>query len=117
MPTAYAPVATKPATITLPNPGEARTAASVDLPLQQVANFAAYLDTKHQQAFAVKNLRTRSPGSSYAGNVRACAYNGTRLVIVGTGGEIQTSIDGHTFTHQVAANSYTGQFNDICWNG
>lgn len=52
----------------------------------------------HQRAKLAANLTKRTAASSYTGAFAAACY-GERFVLVGSAGEIQTSVDGVTWTH------------------
>lgn len=58
----------------------------------------------------------KTAASAYAGTFRAAASEGTnavQIVLVGTSGQIQVSIDGTSWSTEAPPSAYAGQYNDI----
>jgi hypothetical protein len=66
------------------------------------------IDTEFQ--IAQESWTTRSAAGGYTNNFGAVAYGDNLYVVVGAGGEIQTSVTGTAWTQQSAAGGYTGGF-------
>jgi uncharacterized protein YmfQ (DUF2313 family) len=58
----------------------------------------------------------QTPAGAFAGTFQDGAYGASLFVLVGTGGEIQTSPDGEVWTARVAAGAYAGDFRGIHWD-
>lgn len=60
--------------------------------------------------------QSKTAHGGYAGNFRAVAANGStsmQIVLVGTAGEVQVSLDGHNYADEAPGLGYAGQYNAI----
>jgi len=116
------------ASLTPDGSSRAQLSVAIALLINQAANAAVTAATnagalarRHDlRSFAIRNSQRRTPAGSYAGTFYgACCVPATssfpRTVIVGSGGEIEISTGGETWSKVSPAASYASNFRACCF--